>query len=66
MSKPVGKFYKNMCKPKLITYSWEQELKRPENNSFAVPFMHLKLKRKRKENYTQVGKGKAGIGLEHS
>ena len=36
----------------------------PENNSFAVSFIHLRLRREPKEDYTEVGESKAGIGLQ--
>lgn len=29
----------------------------PENNDFAASFMHLKLRRKFKEDYMEVGEG---------
>ena len=35
-----------------------------ESNSFAVSFMHLKLKRGHKEDYRKVGESKAGVGLD--
>ena len=35
----------------------------PDYDSFAVPFMHWKLRRGCKENYMKEGESKAGAGL---
>ena len=35
-----------------------------ENNSFAVSFMHLKLRGEHKEDYMEVGKSKVGLGYK--
>lgn len=37
-----------------------------ENNSCTVSFMHLRLRRKCKEDYVKVGGSKVGIGLQES
>ena len=38
----------------------------PQNPSFAVSFMHLKLRREYKEDYMKVGESKVGIGSQDS
>lgn len=47
---------------KLMTYAREQDLKCSLRNSFVVSFVHLKLRREHKENYTRVGESKARTG----
>lgn len=37
-----------------------------ENNSFAVYFMHLRLRMEHKEDYMQVGQSKVEIRLQDS
>lgn len=37
-----------------------------ENNSFAVSFVPLNLRREYKEDYMEVGKSKVKIGLQDS
>lgn len=37
-----------------------------ENDSFAVPFIHLLLGREHKEDYMRVGESKIGIKLQDS
>lgn len=36
----------------------------PEHDSFAVPFIHLELKREFKEDHMNVGEGKVGKSLQ--
>lgn len=37
-----------------------------ENNSFVASCMHLKVRRKRKEDYGEVGESQAELGLQDS
>ena len=37
-----------------------------EKHSFATSFMHLKLRRESKEDYSKLGDSKAEIGLQDS
>ena len=36
----------------------------PENNSFALSFMHLKLRREFKEGYSKMGESEEGLCLK--
>lgn len=36
----------------------------PEMNSFSTSFMHLKLRKAPKEDYTEVGESTVGIGSQ--
>lgn len=36
----------------------------PDNNGFTVSLMHLKSKRGHKEDYTEMGESKMGVGSQ--
>lgn len=38
----------------------------PKNNSFAIPYMHLRLRREFKEDYREMEESKAGFRLQDS
>lgn len=66
MYKPVANFYKSIFEPKLMTVAGKQDLRWSREYSSAVSFMHLKLRRERKEDYTKLGESKVEIGVQDS
>ena len=62
MFEPVENFYKSVSEPQLMAIAGSKISNSPENNTLAVSFMRLKLRRERKEDYRSVGESEARVG----
>lgn len=63
MSKPVENLYKSLFVPKLTAYANSKLSASVKNYSFAIYFMHLKLRKGHKADCVKVGESTVGIRL---